>query len=90
MLFLYTIENLPGHAFFDLEWSDARYFILFNDQLRKYIRGSVCGFCLTMSKDDWTDPTKNNVRLSYLLIFKHAIFPVCGERSFQTPLSMKS
>ena len=47
-------------------------------------------FFITMGKNDGTEPAKNHGCLSYLLIFKHAIFPVCGERSFQTPLSMKS
>gem|GEM_PF-4522331 len=31
-----------------------------------------------------------SVCLIYLLIFTHAIFPVCGGRSFQTPSSMTS
>jgi hypothetical protein len=90
MLFLYKVGNLRGHAFLDFVGPDARYFILVNEQLRKYIGGFCFCFFLTMGKDDRKDPTKNNVLLSYLLIFKHAIFPVCGERSFLTPLSMKS
>ena len=30
---------------------------------------------------------RNDLRLSYILIFKHAIVTICGRRSFRTPLS---
>ena len=59
MLFLYTRENLRRQAFEDLGWPDARYVFLVYDQLKMHVlRESVCDFCLTMSKDDWTDPIK--------------------------------